>query len=612
MFSKHLQLGFPRQVVSCYLLFCTVAVAWLSLGVVFAVHAVLSSRTESKCLLVMGKAAAQAQMAYLRDGTASYDTMVHELCDNNHFTYCAVVDVEGTFIAHTRPELVGAMAPIHVGEQMSWGDVDATQYTTEDSHQMLQLRVPLAVPSKPIGQLWVAAPVPDFWTTALAAAEVSPPAILVPLALVGLGALLLRRITLPLAGVHAQLQQLGSQLATAPLQFEKLPATCVVNVGWNRLLEMLERTRHEATHQSLTERVAAAIEGRKQKESLHILDQLGDGLAITDAEGRVSFANRAVAALLGESGHNSDMDGCPIYDYLRGHIDNPEALDEVHRANPARAARIEVTRSQGPRQRTLRVERQPLESGESGHVWSLRDVTQQKLADEMRGQFIDSATHELRTPLANIKAYSETLAMMDDVDIEQQKEFCNTINNEATRLARFVDDLLSVSSMEVGSLSIHRQNVDLQRLLDEVVDKVKPLTAKKSQQFGIDLPEKLGDAYLDKDKVSAMLVNLLGNASKYTPSGGRIGLVVSSGDAVITINVEDSGMGIAADEMPRIFEKFFRSKDPRVQGEIGTGLGLALASEIVRLHGGELTVKSHLEKGSTFTVTLPLVQEARL
>ncbi len=287
-------------------------------------------------------------------------------------------------------------------------------------------------------------------------------------------------------------------------------------------------------------------------------------------------------------------------------------LEEVRSASPARTALAEVTRSHGQRQRVLRVERQPIESGDSGHVWSLRDVTQQKLAEEMRGQFIDSATHELRTPLANIRAYSETLALMDDVDLEQQKEFCNTINNEATRLARFVDDLLSVSSMEVGSLSINRQNVNLKRLLDEVVDKVKPLTAKKSQDFGIDLPEKLGDAYLDKDKISAMLVNLLGNASKYTPDKGRIGIVVTSAEGVLTINVEDSGVGIASEELPRIFDKFFRSKDPRVQGEIGTGLGLSLANEIVRLHGGKLTVKSVLDKGSTFTVSIPLMQEARL
>ena len=201
---------------------------------------------------------------------------------------------------------------------------------------------------------------------------------------------------------------------------------------------------------------------------------------------------------------------------------------------------------------------------------------------------------------------------MGDVDAEQQMEFCNTINTEATRLARFVDDLLSVSSMEVGSLSINRQNVNLKRLFDEVVDKVQPLARKKSQEFGVDLPEKLGEALLDKDKIVALLVNLLGNASKYTPEGGRIGLVASCGDGFLTANVEDSGVGIAADELPHVFEKFFRSKDPRVQSETGTGLGLSLASEIARLHGGELTVKSVVEQGSTFTVSIPLRQEARL
>ncbi len=612
MNRNQLQLGFARQVVSCYLLVSLVAITWLSVGVVFAVHAVLSSRSESQCLTLMGKAAAQAQMAYLRDQGASFEALVKRIGDDNHLSYCGIVGTDGAFVAHTDPHKVGTKAPERTGDQMSWGQVEAIRYTTDDDHQMLELRTPLSVQAKPIGQLLVGSPAPEFWTTALAAAEVAPPAILIPLILVCAGALLLRRLILPIAQVQQQLRHMGSLPASMPLQLEKLPATSVVSIGWNRLIDQLKQTRQDATQQSLTERVAAAIEGRKQQESLHVLDHLSEGLAVTDTEGRITFANRALAALLGESGHGDEASGCPISDYLREHVDDPGSLEAVSSASPARATRGEVTRSHGERRRTLRIERQPIEAGRSGHVWSLRDITQQRLAEEMRGQFIDAATHELRTPLANIKAYSETLALMDDVDVEQQKEFCNTINNEATRLARFVDDLLSVSSMEVGSLSINRQNVQLRRMFDEVIDKVRPLTTQKSQEFGVDLPEKLGEAYLDKDKIAAMLVNLLGNASKYTSEQGRIGLVVSSTDGVLAVSVEDSGIGIAADELPHVFEKFFRSKDHRVQQETGTGLGLSLANEIVRLHGGELRVKSVVDKGSTFTVRIPLVQEARL
>jgi two-component system phosphate regulon sensor histidine kinase PhoR len=236
----------------------------------------------------------------------------------------------------------------------------------------------------------------------------------------------------------------------------------------------------------------------------------------------------------------------------------------------------------------------------------MRDVTQQKLAEEMRDQFVDTATHELRTPLANIKAYAETLALADVIDIEQQKQFLNTINSEATRLARFVDDLLSVSSMELGSLSLNKQVTDLGRMLNEVLAKVRPQVAEKRLALDVVLPEKMPEPEMDKDKIATVLVNLLGNAVKYTPEGGRINFRVNITDRQIEISVEDSGVGIAEQELPKVFDKFFRSQDPRVQEQTGTGLGLALAQEVVRLHGGRITVESEINKGSTFSVLLPL------
>jgi len=110
---------------------------------------------------------------------------------------------------------------------------------------------------------------------------------------------------------------------------------------------------------------------------------------------------------------------------------------------------------------------------------------------------------------------------------------------------------------------------------------------------------------LDKDKFMAVLVNLLGNAAKYTPDGGRVTLHVKLDESLLQVAVEDTGVGIAAEEVSKVFEKFFRSSDPRVQNETGTGLGLSLANEVVRMHGGEITIESELNQGSTFTITIP-------
>jgi signal transduction histidine kinase len=160
--------------------------------------------------------------------------------------------------------------------------------------------------------------------------------------------------------------------------------------------------------------------------------------------------------------------------------------------------------------------------------------------------------------------------------------------------------------MELGSLSLNKQVTELGRMLNEVLTKIRPQVEEKALALEVVLPEKMPEPELDKDKIAAVLVNLLGNAVKYTPEGGRVTFRVNIKDQNIEISVEDSGVGIAEDEIGKVFDKFFRSNDPRVQAQTGTGLGLALAQEVVRLHGGKLTVESELNKGSTFTVTLPM------
>jgi two-component system phosphate regulon sensor histidine kinase PhoR len=314
---------------------------------------------------------------------------------------------------------------------------------------------------------------------------------------------------------------------------------------------------------------------------------------------------------IGDSDCPSESESSPLMtDQLmyRWQMSESDALLKAE--NRDRAVVTELTREENGQRRIVRAARHPICTGtgakHESHVWTMRDVTQQKLAEEMRDQFVDTATHELRTPLANIKAYAETLALADVIDVEQQKQFLNTINSEATRLARFVDDLLSVSSMELGSLSLNKQVTDLGRMLSEVLTKIRPQIEEKQLTLEVALPEKMPEPELDKDKISAVLVNLLGNAVKYTPEGGRVTFRVNVTDQQIDIAVEDTGVGIAAEELPKVFEKFFRSQDPRVQEQTGTGLGLALAHEVVRLHGGRITVESELNKGSTFSVLLPL------
>jgi PAS domain S-box-containing protein len=355
------------------------------------------------------------------------------------------------------------------------------------------------------------------------------------------------------------------------------------------------------------------METFRQSKLEQILNTLADGIAVTDENGVITFANSSLCGLFAVGTTGQALAGKRIEQCLGLKASDSRSAQLLDPSLRGRTLVVEIERAGDASQGMLRVARSPLRSADGktggGHVWSIRDVTQQKLADRMRDQFVNAATHELRTPMTNIKAFAEMLADSEVSDVEQQKMFCNTINDEVTRLARFVDDLLHLSRMEVGSTSLRQQLTDMERLLGEVVQKVRPQLEKKGIAFEFDVPARLPELVVDKDKLTVALVNLLGNAAKYTPEGGRVRFHVEVSDSTIRIDVEDTGIGISEEELPKLCNKFFRSADPRVREESGSGLGLSLTSEIVRLHGGKLTIHSELNQGSTFTVMLPLAAE---
>ena len=224
-------------------------------------------------------------------------------------------------------------------------------------------------------------------------------------------------------------------------------------------------------------------------------------------------------------------------------------------------------------------------------------MTQQRLADAMRDQFLTTATHEFRTPLANIRAYAESLHECNDLAPESRKHFYNVIQGESVRLSQLVDDLLDISRMQAGALSLEPAETDLGKLVEEIATKVQGEIRAKSLDFQCELPPKLPPKIIvDKSKVSAALVNLLGNATKYTPEGGKVIFRVELSPNKLQFQVSDTGIGIDPEELPHVFERFYRSNDDRVRELSGSGLGLALTQEVARLHGGEITVESQLNQ----------------
>lgn len=600
-------LGFPRKLVVYYLLFCLVAVSWLAMGMLMTSHAVMESRATSTSLSQLGKTAAALELEYLRTGVDKLqDVLLKNQAATGSVEY-SVVSIEGTVLAHTSAQAVGKTASENKGKQLRFGNVSGVQYQDEQGHTINQYQVPLVAHEDHFGSLRITVPQLDFWSTLAEIVRLAPAVLLVPLGLIAGGGVYLARLASPLAQVDTQLRKIALERPTVDLQLQTLPATDAIAMGWNRVVESFQKRNPASEGDDLRSRLAEVVASRSESEMHVALNNLAEGIAVTDLEGRITFANRAIAALLGTETSSEELAGIELEGQIVKIAGEKASQAAFTEAAVHRPLVTEIERESEHDKRTLRIARLPMENDTvRGHVWSVRDVTQQKLAEKTRDQFIDVATHELRTPLSNIKAYAETLATCDEIEVEQQKEFCNIINSEVTRLARFVDDLLSISSMEAGSIAIQRQRTITSKLFEEVLAKVQPLMKKKDIEFDVQLPEKMVDLQVDKDKIVAVLVNMLGNAAKYTPEKGRVTLRVKCEDSQLNVAVEDTGVGIAPEELPKVFDKFFRSNDPRVQGETGTGLGLSLAREVVRIHGGEITVESVVDKGTTFVATIPI------
>jgi two-component system phosphate regulon sensor histidine kinase PhoR len=566
----------------------------------------LHARRSSEAYVArFGRLAAAVEMAYVRGASAAVGDLLRVEAAAAGAAYCGIVDGSGRYARHSGEEGEGTLADAGNEVVQRWGAIAAVRLLGS-GQGLLEFRTPLSAADASLGELRMGVPNPLADATWLHGAERLSVAYLMALGLLAIGALLVGRQAEGLGAIEEQLRRTAGLPQEAPVALEPVRACHALSVGWNRVVDALtHRTRQAGRALDLQEHLDQTAATQQQMQYEAILRNLAEGVAVTDVEGRVQFANAAVAALLDDEPDPTSLLGAALTEQLEKEA-SPESRVSLRKWVAADAASAGPLQVECDAERTYHVERSSLDTPDGGYVWLLRDVSQQRLAQQSRDQFIDTATHELRTPLANIKAYAEMLASADDIDVEHQKEFCNVINAEVTRLARFVDDLLSISSLEVGTLTIDARPVELGRLFDEVVAKVRPLMEQKSLAFSTTLPPKLPEAKIDKDKIAAVLVNLLGNAAKYTPATGRVALRVSAEEKRLRIAVEDSGVGVAAEELPKLFDKFFRSSDPRVQAETGTGLGLSLAREVVRVHGGEIRVESVLNEGSTFIVELPL------
>ena len=299
------------------------------------------------------------------------------------------------------------------------------------------------------------------------------------------------------------------------------------------------------------------------------------------------------------------------------------AITEFVRSEPLVAALNEVRRHQAPMSRTLE-----LELGRSGRNASLvqrddqghaqrgrrrrtgrrRGVARYQRAkanQRQNAEFVSAASHEMKTPLAGIKAYVELLADGDAEDEETREEFLDVINGQADRLQRLIDNLLNIARIEAGVVKVSKQSQPLNEILSEAHRVVQPAAEAKQIRLTHDLSPLYLGVLVDRDMMLQAAINLLSNAVKYTPPGGQVTLRSRLLDGEVSFEVQDTGVGLSPEDCQRVFDKFYRVDKDKQMAQ-GTGLGLPLAKYIVEdVHNGRLSVESRLGEGSTFQIRLP-------
>ena len=339
---------------------------------------------------------------------------------------------------------------------------------------------------------------------------------------------------------------------------------------------------------------------RERSQLRTVLEGMVEGVVLTDPTGRILLANDAFRRIF-----NAQL---PVEGRRPLETARVPALQEA--IESALEADEPVTREialGGAQDKVIQASLASIrESGETvGAVAVFHDVSELKRLERVRREFVANVSHELRTPLTAIKGYAETLRDGGLRDPETAAEFVRVIHRHAERLRALIEDLLDLAAVEQGEARIDLAPVALRDVATQAEAVARPAAAGKRHTLTLDVPGDLPRVLADRDRLGQVLINLLDNAVKFTPEGGRIEVSARPSSGRVVLSVKDNGVGIPPEDIGRIFERFYRVGRSRDRREGGTGLGLAIAKHLTQAMGGTIEVESRPGSGTTFRVSLP-------
>jgi two-component system phosphate regulon sensor histidine kinase PhoR len=499
-----------------------------------------------------------------------------------------IIDLDGTVLgdSHEDPAAMeNHSARPEVRDALAMGIGESTRYSTTLGKQMMYVAVPITGEDGILGIARIALPLTQVESAVNSIIIIIIAAIAITAVLVILAAWFVTRMT---TRPIRELTRAAQKIASGEFGHR-------LSVGTRDESGQLAHAFNEMS-EKLREMLATVSEDKARLTG--ILDNMADGVLLTNAEANIVLTNTAARNLLNIEADNTE--GRPLIEVVREFEFN-ELLSTCLETGREQIAQFESSLSN----RFLRVIAIPFSNDRPGGALLLiQDLTEVRSLQTMRREMVGNISHEFRTPLAAIKAMVETLRDVAVDDREAARDFLSRIEVEVDRMTQLVAELTELSRIETGKAELELEPMDISGLVEEAVAQLRPQAERQKLALETSLASGLPSVTVDKERVRQVMVNLIHNAIKFNRPGGNIRITTKSSGEAVSIEVTDTGIGIAREDLPHIFERFYKGDKSRA-GQ-GSGIGLAIAKHVVESHGGNIQVESEEGKGTTFTINLPL------